>query len=213
MAEPVEHGQKRKSCFEIMNLYIDIDRKESVIGPDNPLTALPLPFIQGETLPLRIYLLQGSTLLPVAGTTLEVAIGQKKGNGGTSYYTQQFSWTPSSDISQPYWEADLSLATSGINTLLGSSESAKAFFEVKKITAGIARPVLLKPITVQAVVIHDSVLTVPVDQTPISAEAVNAGFVPKIGFNGELQFINPDTGKGFAIYADSDGAFQVHPIS
>ncbi len=196
-----------------MNIYIDIDRKESVIGPDNPLTALPLPFIQGETLPLRIFLLQNSALLPVAGTTLEAAIGQKKGNGGTSYYTQQFSWTPSTDLAQPYWEADLSLATSGINTLLGSAESAKAFFEVKKITAGIARPVLLKPIVVQAVVIHDSVLTVPVDQTPISAEAVNAGFIPKIGFNGELQFINPDTGKGTGISADADGALVYRSIT
>lgn len=200
-----------------MNLYIDTIRKESVIGQTNPLAAPFPPLVQGSTVPMRIYLMDSFTgssysYIPVAGTTLEVALGRKRGNGGGTYYTQQFTWTPSSDLAQPFFEADFPMNTSGVDNALGSAASVFAYLEIKKITAGIPDTVLVKKVKIEATVIHDNVLVTPVGLTPTSAEAVAAGFVPRIGFNGELEFINETTGKGFAIYADADGAMQVRQI-
>src|SRR5439155_752495 len=94
------------------DFYIDTDRGEVVLGPsDSSIAALP-PFVQGDSLDLRIWLLKNFsrlsayTKVPVAGLTLQVALGTKVGDS-TLYYTQQFTWVPSTDLGQPYFAAVL----------------------------------------------------------------------------------------------------------
>ncbi len=198
------------------DLYIDLDRSESVRGPaDTSIAQLP-PFVQGDSLNLRVWLLKGFspltayTQVPVAGITLQVALGTKVGNS-TLYYTQQFTWTPSADLGQPYFSAILPMSTAGITTLIGGSASGAAWFEVKMITDATPVTILSKSITIQASVIKEEGLTVPAGQTPLSAEVANAMFV-KVVHVGSFDLMNAN-GFGVRIYADETGAFRTDPIT
>src|SRR5207249_3182892 len=146
-----------------------------------------------------------------AGITLEVVLGKKQGTPA-SYYTQQFTWTPSGDLSQPYFEADLPMDTAGIDSLLGTQPKAGAYFEVKKMEGGVPDTVLSKRVTVEASVIHLGTLTVPPNLTPLSAEAAQAAFLSRT-IVGSFDVINEVTGKGFRVYADEDGGPHFDPIT
>lgn len=198
------------------NLYIDIDRGIAV-GGVNDSTAAKLPrFVQADSLKLRIWLLSGYGRLrsfdqvPVAGITLEVALGAKSGSGAT-YYTQQFTWTPSGDLGQPYFEATLPMNTAEIDDLLGANPTAPAWFQIRKTEDGTPTTVLQEPITIHASVIQDGVAEVPAPLTPLSAEAANAAFV-RVIHTGSFDLMNVN-GKGVRIYVDDDGAFRTDPIS
>src|SRR5204863_4816086 len=129
------------------DIFIDIDRREAVKDKfSNSEAALPT-LTQGDTLEdLRIWLMRDVdgttyTLIPVEGITLEVALGQKKGTAA-GYYTQQFTWTPSDDLLQPYFVGTLPMNTAAIDTLLGEKKVAAAYFEVKKIENAVPLTVL-----------------------------------------------------------------------
>ena len=197
------------------NLYIDIDRGEPVLGAtDSSIAALP-PFVQGDSLNLRIWLLTAFsrvtayTQIPVAGLTLQVALGVKIGNA-TTYYTQQFTWTPSEDLGQPYFSAVLPMNTAAIDTLLGSSSTATATFEVKMISSAVPVTVLTKEVRIHAAVIKEGGLTVPPGQTPLSAEVANATYV-KIVHTGHWYLMNSN-GYGIDLWVDTDGTFHQDPI-
>src|SRR5436309_9181530 len=100
-------------------LYVDTDRRLPVIGVnDSSVAALPL-FVQEATLALRVTLLAGFsrvsayTPIPVAGITLEAALGLKIGNASL-LYSQQFSWAASNDLADPYYEANFPMNTVAI---------------------------------------------------------------------------------------------------
>lgn len=199
-----------------LNLYIDCDRQEAVASADDSsIVALP-PFVQEDSLTLRVWLLTGKTQfggyskIPVSGITLEMAIGTKVGNDA-DYATQQFTWTASGDLGQPYFEATLPMNTEGIESLLGDQSSASSWFHVRKIDGGTPRTILLKPITVHASVVKDGTLTVPPGATPLSAEAANASYV-RVVHTGSFDLMNAN-GKGIRIYCDEDGAFRSDPIT
>jgi hypothetical protein len=199
-----------------MNLYIDIDRKVAVQGKSNNTFRPVPPFTQGDGEPMVIYLLKnwsGTTYeyVPVSGITLQVALGSKSGST-TVYYTQQFTWTPSTDLANPYWSATLPMNTNGINALLGSKETATAWLEVKKIESAVALVVLSKKVIVEGTVIKPATLTVPANQTPLSAEAANAAFLGRV-ITGSFDVINPTTGKGFRVSAAEDGTPKEDPIT
>jgi hypothetical protein len=198
-----------------MNLYIDIDRKVAVQGKDNNTFRPVPPFTQGDGEPMVIYLLRnwsGTTYeyVPVSGITLQVAIGSKSGSV-TQYYTQQFTWTPSSDLGNPYWSATLPMNTNGINALLGSKETASAWLEVKKIENAVALVILSKKVIVEGTVIKPETLAVPANLTPISAEAANAAFLGR-HVVGSFDVVNATTGKGFRVSADEDGTAKFDPL-
>lgn len=199
-----------------INLFIDIDRSEPVAGKTEP-SIVPLPrFIQGDSLLLRIWLLTGRSrvssysYVPVAGITLEAALGVKVGNA-TTYYTQQFTWTASEDLAQPYFEAVFPMNTDAITTLIGSAEQDQAWFEVKMIQDGTPITVLSKLVTVHASVIKEAGITVPAGLTPLSAEAAAASFV-RVIHTGSFDLMNSN-GKGCRLYVDDDGVFRADPIS
>jgi hypothetical protein len=197
------------------NLYIDIDRGEPVLGAaDTSIAALP-PFVQGDTLNLRIWLLKdfsrttSFTTIPVAGLTLQVALGTKVGNS-TLYYTQQFTWTPSTDLGQPYFSALFPMNTAALDTLLGGSSSTLCWFEVKMISDALPVTVLSKQVTVEAAVIKEGALTVPAGLTALSAEAANAMYV-KIIHTGHFYLMNAN-GYGIDMWVDTDGTLHSDPI-
>lgn len=198
------------------DLFIDIDRGELVTGPtDSTIAAMP-PIVQGDSLPLRIWLLRGYSRLlteyesvPVAGLTLQVAIGRRVGDE-TEYYTQQFSWTASDDLAQAYWEAVLPTNTAEITTLLGSGSSATAYFEVKVVEA-TPRTVLSKLVTVLASVIKEEGLVVPEGLTPLSAEAALVLFLQR-DIQGAITLYNEETGYGVRLSCGPAGEFQTEII-
>ena len=197
------------------NLYIDIDRSEAVRGvSDSSIVSLP-PLVQGDQLQLRIWLLQNYSqlsdydMLAVSGITLEVAIGTKVGNS-SSYYTQQFTWTPSTDLAQPYFSGTLPMNTAEITTLLGTSATASAWMEVKMISSALPVTILSEPVTIQAAVIKADTNQVPIPLTPLSAEAANASFV-RVDHTGSFILRNAN-GKAILVYCDEDGALRSDPI-
>lgn len=195
-------------------LFVDCDRSECVTSATDSTIVDPPVFTQGDILTLRITLLTGFTRLtpytptPVAGLTLEVAIGVKVGNA-TLYYASQFTWTPSGDLAQPYFEGDLSLATTEITTLLGGNPTAKAFFEVKVIEGGEPWTVLQKQIDVNAAVIKDGGMSPTVSPTPLSAETANALYLQRtIPCSASNPIILQNGSVTMALYLDTDGSFQ-----
>src|SRR5437867_4103172 len=114
------------------NLFIDTDRAEPVISAtETTIAALPR-FTQEDTLALRVRLLAGFsrinnyTRIAVAGVTLQVALGLKVGSAST-IYTQQFTWTASDDLADPYFDGSLPMDTAEIADLLGGEPSANCF--------------------------------------------------------------------------------------
>jgi hypothetical protein len=200
-------------------LYIDTDRSLPVAGADDS-SIVDLPaFVQEDTLALRVYLLAGYsrvssyTPIPVAGITLEVALGRKVGNTSL-LYTQQFTWTASDDLADPYFAADLPMNTAAIATLLGSNSQADAYFEVKLLDGGLPRTVLSRLVKVQAAVIKDGGLEEPALPTPLSAEAANAMFLQRIiPCSAGNPLILQNGSITYALYPDTDGTFKTVRIT
>lgn len=210
-----------------IDLFIDTGASNAAAAlvasmTDNTPATVP-QLVQGDTPTLRIWLLVRTatypsvaplfTLVPTSGLSLEVAIGDKKGNT-TKYYTQQFTWTanPSSDPALQYWTATLPLNTADITTLIGANSSAISTLEVKYLASALPTTVLSAPVTIQAAVIKAGALTVPAGQTAISAEEVNASFLKRT-IQGAITLVSEDGTKSGVIYWDNDGTFHADPSS
>lgn len=200
-----------------VDLVINVNSGERVAGlTDTTITDLPR-FVQGDTLTFKVFLLKGASRLatperiPVSGITLQMAIGTRTGNS-TNYYTQQFAWTASTDLADPYWTANLPMNTAEIGTLLGSGSSAVAWLELKMVQGGLPTTVLSKQITIDAAVIKDGGLVVPPGLTPLSAEAALAMFLQR-DISGAITLTNPTTGAKLSLYVGDDGAFHADPLS
>ncbi len=195
-------------------LFIDTDRNLPVGGvSDSSIVDLPA-FVQEDSLNLRITLLSGFsrisdfTPIPVSGITLEVALGRKVGNTSL-LYTQQFTWTPSDDLADPYFAATLPMNTGAIETLIGSAAQSQAYFEVKMLDGGLPRTVLSRLVTIQAAVIKDGGLEEPALPTPISAETCNALFLQRtIPCSAGNPVILQNGSVTMAVYVDTDGTFK-----
>ncbi len=196
------------------SIFIDTDRGVPVGGvSDSTIVDLPA-FVQEDSLNLRITLLAGFsrlsdyTPIPVSGITLEVALGRKIGNTST-LYTQQFTWTASDDLADPYFAATLPMNTGAIATLLGSGAQADAYFEVKMLDGGLPRTVLSRLVKIQAAVIKDGGLEEPALPTPISAEACFAIFLQRtIPCSASNPVIFQNGSVTMALYVDTDGTFK-----
>jgi hypothetical protein len=198
------------------NLFIDCERRKAVLSANDSSAAGLPPFVQQDSLQLKIWLLTGYSRLAayskvaVAGITLEVALGTKQG-GAAAYYTTQFTWVPSDDLGQPYFSGTLSMATAEIAGLLGSAASANAWFHIRKIEGGTPTTILEEPVTIHAAVIKSGALEVPAPLTPMSAESANATYVKQVHY-GVIDLMNAN-GKGTRMYTDEDGAFRTDPIT
>lgn|SRR3990167_1182393 len=198
-------------------LYIDCDRAKSVQGSANSGEKPLLKFVQGDTPHLKIYLLQGYdriaayTPIPTVGITLEVALGIRIGND-SEIYAAQYTWTPSADLSDPYFEATLALNTDEIDTLLAAADSALAYFEVKYFRDAVPTTVLSEQVKIWAAVIKaDSVVPVA-EPTPLSAEVANATYLART-VQGVIRLVSEDGLKQADLYLSNDGTFHVDPVT
>ncbi len=163
-----------------LDLYIDIDRKTRVAGFASS-SPFPLPtFAQNNILTFRVRALQPTglisspyTFIDNTGRTLQLAVGIKVGNASL-HYVEQYTWTNNPDHADPYFYADVNFNTLGIGTLLGANPRADAFLEINLVDGGNPKTILSQQITIEAAVIKNATLTVPVGQTPVSLEAVLA---------------------------------------
>jgi hypothetical protein len=201
------------------DLYVDTYSGELVAGPANPaLRAVPR-LTQGDTVSLRIYLLERTTTHPlgtpytvasVSALSLKVALGPKNGTAGSALYTQQFTWAKAPD--NTYFFADLPLNTTAINTLIGAAESASAWFEIEYTQGGFPTTVLQKEVTINAEVIETGSIVVPSGQTAMTAEEAHALFLTRL-VQGAIVLENEASGKQVVLYVDEDGAFHADPIT
>jgi len=201
-----------------INLYVDTYSGELVSGVENFRAGLLPRFFQGDTISLRIYLLERTSTFPVipayaiinnALLDLKVALGPKNGTAGSTLYTQQLTWDK--DAQKQYFFADLPLSTAAITTLIGTAESASAWFEIQYEQNGVPTTVLQKSVTIHAEVIESGVITVPAGLTGASVEYVNATFL-KAENNGFVM-VNPTTGSKIQVYLGDDGAVHFDPIA
>lgn len=203
-----------------LDLYIDTTARQAVFGFTNSSQFQIPSFTQDDTINMKVRLMTRTATFPITpysyipntGLTLEVAIGTKIGTGG-ALYTNQYTWTLSTDLSDPYFSAQLPLNTAEIAALLGSSDSKTAFLEVKFIDGGVPTTVLSVQVTVQACVIHSGSFTVPAGLTPLSAEAAAAIYLQRT-IVGPITLVNAtDATKKCSVYVDTDGSFHADPIT
>lgn len=169
-----------------IDLYVDTYSGELVRGVSSS-SVIPVPrFTQGDTVSFRVFLLARTDTYPTStpytkvlttGLSLKMALGPKTGAAGSTLYTQQYTWTSAAD--NTYFYADFPLNTSGISTLLGSGETATAWWEIEYTQNGYPTTVLQKSVTVHAEVIETASVTTPAGLTAMSAEEANATFLKK----------------------------------
>lgn len=200
-------------------LYVDVAGNQLVAGLTNPSVAPSPPLVQGDTLNLQVYLLARTptygtgvnpfTIISTAGLTLQLALGDKVGNA-TNYYATQFTWT--TDPSNSYFTAALSLNTTPVTNLLGANASAPTTLHIEYLNAGLPTTVLEIPVTIQAAVIKaGGTGPLPPGQTPLSAELANSIFLTR-NIVGQVVFVSPDGTKKMALYLDNDGSFHEDPL-
>jgi hypothetical protein len=204
----------------ILDLYIDTARRELVAGPLSS-SVVPMPVLsQGNTVTLRIRALTPTanfplgnppyTLTAVAGKTLQLAIGTKLGSAST-HYVEQYTWSAGTDLVDPYWYADVAMNTQAVSTLLGTSASKTAYLEIN-LVAGTPQTILSKQVTIEASVIKNDALTVPVGLTPASMEAVMALLKNLVANSITLQN-ETDPSKQTLLTTGDDGTFHADPLS
>lgn len=200
------------------DLYIDVFNQILISGLGGQSANLPQLF-QGDTPKFRIFLcyptyspLMPYNLVQIGGLSLQVAVGDKQGSGGT-VYTSQLTWAPSSDPGNPnYFTASLPLNTAPINAKLGSNASFGAFFQVVYLQGGVQTTVLEIACTINASVIQGGGVVVPPGLTPVSAEYVNATFLTRT-IQGGFTMVDPNTGKRFFIYVGDDKTLHCDEIN
>lgn len=201
------------------DLYIDTNSGTVVTSLTNstPVDSLPT-FVQGDTPTLRVFLLIRSatyplnpyTIMSTAGITLQLAIGDKRGDL-TNLYTQQFTWT--TDSGNTYFAASLPLNTAAITALLGvNTPTAITTLEIKYLSGSLPTTVLEIPITINAAVNKPGAITVPAGQTAISAEEVKASYLQRT-IHGPIYLVNDNIGKKVALYLGDDGTVHMDPVT
>jgi hypothetical protein len=100
--------------------------------------------------------------------------------------------------------------TAAISTLLGSSSSAQAWFEVKLIEDALPTTILSKQVSVQAAVIKDGGVIVPAGLTPLSVEAANVIYLQR-EISGPIYLIDPDTGGKLRVWNNA-GTLQADEV-
>jgi hypothetical protein len=203
-----------------VDLFIEILSRKPMVGltlEDQTLADLPT-FIQEDTISFRVYLIQSNgpeaepTRITTTGRDIQMAIGLKKANAST-YYTQQFTWTPNSDLSDPYWEADLPMDTAAIRTLIGSAATASAWFSVKMFDGGEPLTVLMESVTLHANVIKDDGVTVPTGLTALTTTVAANTYQPLDELKLPTYAYDSETGMRVRLYIDSSNVFHADPVT
>jgi hypothetical protein len=203
-----------------LTLYINTSNNTLVSGQQNtqPIgSSLPLFF--GDTLSLKIYLLQtpegynatdpsnsGLETVPTAGLQLVLYLTDGKDDG--TIYTQCVNFVE--DATGSFFTGQLALNTAALQTLFGNNKTASCYLQVGYIQDGLNTTVLNMPVTLQ-VGIPTTPLTVPPGLTPLSVEAADAMFVPVNPLPGQPIYVQ--SADGLATFAlrvvkNADGTYR-----
>lgn len=199
------------------NLYVDTYSGELVGGPNNLETAYLPKLVQGDTITLRIYLLERPNTFPApvsdsvdiyqtvnnANLSFRVAIGPKTGTAGSTVYTANppsgAAWTR--DSGNNYVEGTLPLNTAAIASLIGASESGAAWFEIEiQDGDGNYTTVFQKAVSIEAEVIESVVVASPAGETSATVGFVTGNFLK----NDNTGFVitDPNTGNKCQVWYD-----------
>ncbi len=191
---------------------INIDKasgKSVISNEDKTAVSLP-PFKQGDTLLLRIRIIDGDEYVAVTGITLKAGIGTRVGNS-SDHYTEQSTWTPSVG-DDPYWDGTLPMNTAEVTSAIGSEEQVETWFEVKYYEDGLPVTVMDEKINVEAVVLKDGDDIVPAVPTPLSVEVADSTYL-KHRVVGKIELVcETDLTKRGYIYWGEDNEFHAEAI-
>jgi len=203
-----------------LNLYLDCGNRK-LVKSYTDAGAFSLPsFMQGETLPIRIYPVEatGTISSPFSytdlhGGTVKLALCGGSGTptgASDTIIAAQYTW---SEITNGF-SADLNMNTDEVTAFIGTASSKGSTLEIEYTpAAGSPIKYLQQSVTVKAAVIDvASVTPAPNPSYPTRAE-VTAGFVKFIGLPGEtVTLVSPDGSKAVIFGCRDDGTVQMDVI-
>lgn len=210
-------------------LYIDTtaNRLVSGLSSPSPIAASSIPLFFGDTISLKVYLLDKNpnanptTTNPYApinlsGLQLQLYIDNGLVTSPT-IYTQQVTFNVNStNASSQFFYADLALNTTPLQTLISNAGgiSAQAYLKIGYVQSAVATTVLSQQVTI-GVGLPSAALSVPAGQTALTVEVANNTFVPLQPLAGQPIQLMSGLGKVLVLYAkdEADGSvtFQATP--
>ena len=185
-----------------LKFAVDLQRKGLILSPNRPDPfALP-PFIQGDTYPLEIQIVQPDyargfgaySLVNIANYTLRVCImgHLPVGNAADTPEVLQVDWTK--DSATNTFSGVMGLNVAGIATLLGSAAAKDAYFEIELRDGLTGYYQTIYPTSpqfnclVMAEAIEDGVLVAPppTGGNALTVQEANQLFVKRRGLPGEM---------------------------
>lgn len=203
-----------------LDLYVDTfasKRQSLVTGAANPAVYTVPELVQGDTISIRVYLLERNPTYPISNPfniilngdlSLKLAITAPAG-GSSTVYTNQYTWAK--DANNQYFYADLPLNTAAIGTLLGSGSTASAWLEIEYTQNAYPTTVALIPITILADGIKAGGTVVPAGETALTVEVAQNTFLKQTNTGFVLK--NPNTGLKAFVYLADDGTLKCDPIT
>jgi len=211
-------------------LYIDTtsDSLLASLTSSQRIASNTLPLFYGDTVSLKIYLLDKSASatfaqpslapVPLTGLALQLYIDNGVAQSPT-IYTQQVTFAiDATNVNAQFFYANLALNTDPIKTLITNAGGlqATAYIKIGYVQSGFTTTVLSQQVLL-ATGVPAGATTVPAGQTTLTVEVANNTFVPLTPVNGAPVYIASALGKIIALYAkdQADGSvtFQAEPVN
>lgn len=206
----------------LLKLYVDVQNNRLVVSDRNPSQFLLPAFVQGDVIPVELFLLEPNTsgglsspLSLITGTQYTVKIGIVTPHPVSPVASSVVTLSADASwASNGKYTGSLSMGA-GITTLLGATAtSVTSTFEVELASAGDYRTPIQMACTVKAAGIASGTPdTAAGDTFPTHGEA-NATYVPKAGASGgNFTLKSADGTKQILIFCGDDGTLHADPIS
>lgn len=213
-----------------MTLYIDTTSNRLLVNLNlnQQLQPQSLPFFYGDTLPVRVYLLQRLTnavvgptnsqfsIIPTTGLSLALYLTNGLVGVALINYTNQVTWQ--TDSAQEYFYADLPMNTAGLLGIVQTTapNPANAYLQVGY-TDGAEPVTVLNQIVRIGIGAPPAAIVIPPGFDALSVQVANATYVPIAGVAGMPIYLISPSGKKIALMAVDDGdggvSFQANPLS
>lgn len=200
---------------EFLKLYVDT-QSNRLVKSSTQTDAFTLPtFYQGDIIPVRLYLLEPNTTGGIASPysiiteskSVSIALVTPHQTSGSEVVHASLTFS-TFDSSTGAYTGNLSLNTTEITTLLGSSTSATTYFEVQVTGGGIVSTELQTQVTVRADGIKAASAT-PVGAESYYTQAQADGVFVKFDNRGRagstIVLTSPDGTWGRLLGVDNDG--------
>ena len=136
-------------ALNFIDLYLDVSDPFKVYRDLNGTTALPINFFQGSKVAMHVYLVRpnGSltgarfSKIDITGMTLKCYVGRRAGAESLQAYQETWTLQTTADSAgqSGYFYATLSLATTELDTAIGSSDTYSTYLEFRLTESGDTR--------------------------------------------------------------------------